>query len=218
MVDVLDLDTLSVIISGVKVADIDCGHVIPRAALSAIDSAVCKAAKETAREHGAKVLDSATKIVCATHPAQTKFVVGGQGGEEAGQTFAAIFKDAYSVLLHQQRKSMVLRQGADTAIASLHLKVKEEAGPSLGGKKRPSQGAASPDLAVMLQTTHRSCPTSSASEARVIKGHLRLLFTFRAYNDAMTIITTCPFCSLVCMQLQILQGEAFFIPHNDRVP
>jgi hypothetical protein len=183
MVDVLDLDKITIIISGDKVAEIDCCHLVQRSSLSSSDSSTCKKAKEAAKGHGAQVLERAKAAVCVTYPEATKFSIAGQGGEEEGRPFEAILMAAYSVLLHQHSKSKLLRQGADKAAAALHLEVREEVGPASRSKKGLSRRAStSPELPVMLQTTNiNNCYNKTSVKcpcfSKTCKGHLCLLFT-----------------------------------------
>jgi hypothetical protein len=152
MVDVLSLDKLKIVITGDNVGEIECGNLIQRAGLSACHKSTGEASeKGAAKQHGAQVLERAKRKVCEKFPEHTKFSVAGQGSEDEGQTFAAIFMTAYSVLLHQQGRSKLLRQGADKTVAALHLEVTEDAGSSNTRKKGPSRGASTcADLPVRL--------------------------------------------------------------------
>jgi hypothetical protein len=109
------------------------------------------AATEAAKKHGAQVLERAKRTVSEKYPEHTKFSVAGQARKDEGQTFASVFMTAYSVLLHQQGRSMLLRQGTDKTVAALHLEVNEDVGPSNTRNKGPSRGASTcADLPVML--------------------------------------------------------------------
>jgi hypothetical protein len=181
--------------------------VIQRAALSARESSTYQETKEAATGHGAKVQDSAKRAVRVSHPEYTRFFVARQGGDDQGQTFSAICMAGYSVLLHNQGRSKVLRQGADKAAASLHLEVKDGTGPSLGGKKGLARGTStSSDLPAMLQTTKSKCPAS----ATLVTNFARYLHFRTPCNHNM--LTTSPF-----VQFLRMQGEAFVILYCDCV-
>jgi hypothetical protein len=153
MVDVVSLDKLTIFISGDNVAEIECCNLIQRAGLSACQrsSGAASAATEAAKRHGAQVLERAKRTVSEKYPEHTTFTVAGQVREDEGQTFAAIFMTAYSLLLHQLGRSKLLRQGADKTVAALHLEANQDAGPSKTSKRGPSRGASTcADLPVML--------------------------------------------------------------------
>jgi hypothetical protein len=161
MVDVFELDQITIIVSGNKLADIDCRHLISRSELdplTAKDSSSTKEARDLARKQGEKVLKDAKQAIASKYPDGAIFAHAVQSAGRAleaaskGHTFDIIFMDAYSLLLLQLGKSKTLRQGSDKRAATLHLELQNSTHTKRTPGHRTASTATLPELPVMLST------------------------------------------------------------------
>jgi hypothetical protein len=144
MVDVLGLDSITVFLSGEKLYEINCVHLVDREAFVGTDERAAQSAKTGAKKHGREVLDLALNAMAgSTSPGAQYHVVGHEGCEP--RSFEDIFKSAYCYLLHQQGTSDLLRLGPSSAEAALYL---TQAGTTSTRKQGSKKSASKPAVPV----------------------------------------------------------------------